>query len=390
MKLIHVFTAPQSAYYFLDGQLEFMQSNGIEVSVVIPSDQHFNKAFKVKHPNIRVRHINFSRQISLRNDLSCLFKLIKLFKTEKPNIIHLHTPKASLLGVIAGKILFKKNIIYQMHGLVLARGNTVQKGVLYRMEKLTCSLATQIFAVSKSLKEFAIENKICKADKIKVIENGTINGIDFQNRFNPQNIIKDKSFESLKDGRYTVGYVGRLSEEKGIFDYIKVLSKLKEKKIPFTGFIIGPDESEGEFKSFLAKHNLKIGKDVYCFGEVEKPENIMSYLHVLLLPTKREGFGLVGAEANALEIPVVGYDIPGFKDAVLNDKTGLLVDYKNTDLLFDAVYKYYENPMLRTNHGKAGRVRVKKDFNFENIWQALLEEYRTLLNEKRIEYKTSY
>lgn len=382
MKLIHVFTAPQSAYYFLDGQLEYMQENGVEVIVVMPSDQHFNDAFKQKHPQVRVLHINFDRQISFKTDLLCLFKLIKLFKTEKPDIIHLHTPKASLLGVIAGKILFKKNIIYQMHGLVSARGNTVQKGVLYRMEKLTCTLATQVFAVSNSLKDFAIDNKICSPTKIKVIENGTINGIDFQNRFNPQNIIKDKSLDSLKDGRYTVGYVGRLSEEKGIFDYIKVLSKLKEKKIHFTGFIIGPDESEGEFKSFLAKHKLELDKDLYCFGEVEKPENIMSYLDVLLLPTKREGFGLVGAEANALQIPVVGYDIPGFKDAVVNQETGSLVDFEDINQLYEATERYFHNPDLKIKHGLNGRKRVIRDFNSTSIWEALLKEYQRLLQTK--------
>lgn len=386
MKVIHVFTAPQSAYYFLDGQLEYMQENGIEILVVMPSDQHFNDAFKTKHPDINVRHINFARQISLKNDLSCLFQLINLFKREKPDIIHLHTPKASLLGVIAGRLLFKKNIIYQMHGLVSARGNTVQKGMLYRMEKLTCSLANQIFAVSKSLKDFAIENKICKADKIAVIENGTINGIDFCNRFNPQNIIKDEAIKNLAEGRFIIGYVGRLSEEKGIFDYIKVLAKFKEKEIPFKGFIIGPDESQEEFKKYLSKNNLEIDKDIYCFGEVANPENLMIYLDVLLLPTKREGFGLVGAEANALEIPVVSYNIPGFKDAVLDNKTGLLVDFEDTDKLFEAVLNYYKNPSLKREHGINGRKRVVRDFNPENIWEALLGEYKKLIKELDTRY----
>ncbi len=375
MKLVHVFTAPQSAYYFLDGQLEFMQSKAIEVLVVIPNDQHFNKAFKIKHPNIRVRHINFARQIDLKKDLYCLFKLIRLFNSEKPNIIHLHTPKASLLGVLAGKLLLKKNIIYQMHGLVSARGNTVQKSILYRMEKLTCSLATQVLAVSESLKNFAVEKKICKAEKISVIEKGTINGIDFKNRFNPENIIKDESTKNLINGRFNIGYVGRLSDEKGIFDYIKVLSKLKKEGIRFVGFVIGPDESEGEFKSFLTKNNLEIDKDIYCFGEVEKPEQLMIYLDVLLLPTKREGFGLVGAEANALQIPVVGYDIPGFKDAVVNNKTGILVPYEDINLLHQAIKKYYEDSAIKKIHGINGRKRVEADFDSEKIWSSLYYRY---------------
>ena len=108
----------------------------------------------------------------------------------------------------------------------------------------------------------------------------------------------------------------------------------------------------------------------------------MVHFDILLLPTKREGFGLVGAEVNALEIPVVGYDIPGFRDAVLSEETGLLVDFENTDQLFEAVLHYYKNPSLKKVHGENGRKRVIKDFDSSLIWKSLYHEYKKLLNEK--------
>ena len=376
MKLIHVFSAPQSAYFFMNGQLNYMNSKGMTVTVVMPFDLEFNSKFKSKQPNVEVINVNFERNISLTTDFKCLFKLIRVFKKVNPDIIHLHTPKASLLGALAARLLLKKNIIYQMHGLVSAYGNTVKKGLLYYMEKLTCVLSTKIFAVSPSLKELAITHRFCKSDKISVIQNGTINGIDFKNQFKPKNINrKNTALNKLSSEKFVIGFLGRLHKDKGIEDYLKVLSKCKEKELSTVGLVIGPDESEGGFMMLLDKYNLIEGKDIFLLGQQLEPQNFMIYFDVLLLPTKREGFGLVGAEANAIEIPVVGYDIPGFRDAVKHNKTGVLVDFENIEKLEDAVLDYYKNPTLKREHGVNGRKRVMRDFEPKQIWESLFYEY---------------
>jgi glycosyltransferase involved in cell wall biosynthesis len=349
----------------------------------MPFDTEFNNKFKIKQPNVKVINVNFERKISVKVDLKCLFKLISVFRKLKPDIIHLHTPKASLLGALAAKILLKKNIIYQMHGLVSASGNDVQKGLLYSMEKLTCSLSNHIFAVSESLKDFAVEHTFCKQNKISVIENGSINGIDFQEQFNPENIFRTNPvLNNLTVEKFVIGFVGRLVKDKGIEDYLKTLSKCKKNRLSTVGVVIGPDESEGHFTALLKKHNLIKNEDVIVLGQQLEPQKFMIYFDVLLLPTKREGFGLVGAEANALKIPVVGYDIPGFRDAVKNNETGLLVKFEDTQELFDAIIKYYKSPDLKRQHGNNGRKRVIRDFKPEHIWQALLLEYQSLVDKK--------
>ena len=186
----------------------------------------------------------------------------------------------------------------------------------------------------------------------------------------------------ISDNKFIIGFVGRILEDKGIEDYLITLSKCTEEKLPIIGFVIGPDESQGKFNELLNKYNLARNINIYVFGQQLQPENYMVYFDILLLPTKREGFGLVGAEANALEIPVVGYDIPGFRDAVLSEETGLLVDFENTDKLFEAVLRYYKNPSLKKAHGENGRKRVIKDFDSSLIWKSLYHEYKKLLNEK--------
>lgn len=378
MKLVHVFSAPQSAYFFMTGQLDFMQSQGVDVTVIMPLDSVFNPKFREKHPNVKVININLVRNISIVKDIVSLWNLLKFFSRIKPDIIHLHTPKASLLGALAGRILFIRNIIYQMHGLVSVEGNNVRRGLMYQIEKFTCSLATKIFAVSNSLKEFAVENNYCGIEKISVIQNGTINGIDYLNKFNP-NVIA-KSIETLNQkafNKFVVGFVGRLVDDKGIKDYIEVLARLKMYKIPVLGVIIGPDESGEDFE-YLMKKNKNIYNDIIVLGPQMEPQRFMIYFDVLLLPTKREGFGLVAAEANALSIPVVGYNIPGLRDAVISGKTGILVDYGNQEKLLEAIVQYYQFPHLKSLHGVQGRARVMKDFNPECIWATLYNEYEIL------------
>jgi len=376
MKLIHVFSAPMSAFFFMNGQLDYMVSKGVEVIVIMPSDNEFNQKFKERHNDVQLININFKRNISLYNDISCFFQLLWVFGKYKPNIIHLHTPKASLLGALAARILFKKNIIYQMHGLVSSYGNNVNKGLLYWMERLTCFLSTQIFAVSNSLMKFAIENKYCRRKKISVIENGTINGIDYQNQFNPLNINQSTNkIKELTHNKYVIGFVGRLLKDKGIDNYLNIILKCKLNNIPVIGFVVGPDESKGYYNLLLKKYNLTEGKDIYSFGQQLNPENYIIHFDVLLLPTKREGFGLVAAEANALEVPVIGYDIPGLRDAVLNDETGLLVDFENIEKLFQSILLYFEHPEVKLKHGRNGRKRKVKDFDSKTIWHSIFLTY---------------
>ncbi len=380
IRLLHIFTAPQSAYFFLKGQLDFMVEKGFEVKVIMPADDEFNPKFKLEQPTIEVININFEREISLKNDFVCFFKLLRVLKISNPDIIHLHTPKASLLGVVASRLLRKKIIIYQMHGLVSAYGNDLRKGLVYYMENLTCALATDIFAVSQSLKTLAIEKKLCKREKIKVMANGTINGIDFKTQFNPSLItMQNSDLLKIANDFFIIGFVGRLHQDKGVLDYVKVLSKLKKENLKTVGFVVGPDESHGNFDLLLEKYDLQAGSDIFLFGQQLNPHNFMVYFDILLLPTKREGFGLVAAEANALEIPVVGYDIPGLRDAVVNGETGILVPFSNQIKLYEAVEMYYNLPNLLVQHGKQGRARVIKKFEPMRVWQAIFNEYKLLL-----------
>lgn len=123
---------------------------------------------------------------------------------------------------------------------------------------------------------------------------------------------------------------------------------------------------------------MTINNDVFLFGQQIEPQKYMVYFDILLFPTKREGFGLVAAEANSLGIPVVGYDIPGLRDAVSNKKTGTLVHFGDRIKLLNAVLSYYNSPKLKKLHGENGRVRVIKKFEQTAIWEGYHAKYLEL------------
>jgi len=363
----------------MEGQLDYLYTRGVDIHVVIPDDGYYSKMFNNREKNVVTHHIPIKRDISLFNDIKNVVTIYNLFKSVRADIVHLHTPKASFLGAIAGRLSSQRIIIYQMHGLVSARGNISQKASIFFIERLTCLLATKIYAVSESIMLFAIKNKYCRREKISVIGNGSINGIDYANRFNPDKIDSKKKYLNRNDvkNKFVIGFVGRISVDKGIEDYLKVLDTIK-KKIPVLGVVVGPNEMGDKLKYLLEKYDFNSSQIIILDFTID-PENVICDFDVLLFPSKREGFGLIAAESNSLKKPVVAYKIPGIIDAVKNNSSGILVDYGDINQLCNAIGEYYINPGKKIEHGNNGRERVKRLFQQDFLWSQIYDEYKSLL-----------
>jgi len=379
VKLLHLFSAPQSVYYFMEHQLQFMRQKGIEVHVILPEDEKFYPLIKEREIGINFHEVGLQRKISPRSDLKSFFSILRVIKNVKPDIIHLHTPKASFLGALAAKLLRRKNVIYHIHGLVSANNASLMNPI-YVLEKITCTLADRILCVSDSIMNYALEKGYSQKEKISVLLNGTINGIDYSNRFSKVKVdyIKYSSVLRTKD-RFVIGFVGRLSEEKGFFDYLSVMNNLISSNKNLMSVVVGPNESNQKFQEILSNFKNLNTENCIALDEIQDPENVICHFDLLLFPTQREGFGLVAAEANALGIPVVGYDIPGLRDAVCHGNTATLVRYGDMEKLTKAVEDYVNDPRKLKNHGDAGERRVKSMFNGVALRKAAYNYYRDLL-----------
>ncbi|HOD10878.1 MAG TPA: glycosyltransferase, partial [Flavobacterium sp.] len=164
--LIRITTVPISLEKLLSGQLEYMSSH---YNLIAVSSEKENLEKLGKKINLPVFFVNLTRQITPIKDLLALVKMYFFFKKTKPFIVHSHTPKAGTIGMLAAKLAGVPNRLHTVAGLPLLEIGGKKRKLLDFVEKLTYSCATKVYPNSLGLKDIIIENKYCKANKLKVI-----------------------------------------------------------------------------------------------------------------------------------------------------------------------------------------------------------------------------
>src|SRR6186713_1694956 len=174
-KLIRVTTVPMSLKVLLRGQMKFMQEAGFQVIMVSADGKELQDVLEYeKCPH---KLIEMTRQITPLQDLTAIWKLYKFFKSEKPDIVHSHTPKAGLLAMLAAKMAGVKIRIHTIAGLRFMTSSGVTRSLLVRMEKVTGHAATHVWPNSHSLLKYVQDNNLVPAKKMEVIGKGSSNGI---------------------------------------------------------------------------------------------------------------------------------------------------------------------------------------------------------------------
>lgn len=379
MKLCHIFTSSQSAYCFMDGQFQYMVSQGIVITVLIPDDGFYNQLVS-KYPMVKFIRSPIVRNISFFNDFKALLFFTFFLLKFRFDIIHLHTPKAGLLGGLAARITFCSNIVFQLHGLVSVKGGVVKKNITYFMEKLSLKLAHKVLAVSPSLMEFCIDNKLCTNKKIVVLNNGTVNGIDIHKKFN-STLVKPRAAElkcklNLQE-KFVLGFLGRINIDKGIIDIIACFKEVNKRHENAYLLLVGNNEIGQDLFNLL----LDLPQDTYkIIPHVDDPAPYLSMFDIQLCPSYREGFGLVFAEASALGTPSVAYDVFGVSDSIINSETGTLVNFGDIEALQFSVLNYIDNPSLLSLHSAAGISYVADKFQQQPLLDEQLQFYKALFH----------
>jgi glycosyltransferase involved in cell wall biosynthesis len=234
-------------------------------------------------------------------------------------------------------------------------------------ERISCSMASRVLCVSKSVRQMAIDERIVDAGSIEVPCNGSINGID-SNRFQPPTQsarLAARSRFGIPLNATVIGFVGRIVRDKGIVDLVKAFSLLKKRTPDVRLLVVGAFEPQDPIP-VDAERLLRNDPHIHLAGLVGDMPAAYASMDVLVLPSYREGLGLVTLEAAAMGLPAVATRIPGCIDAVVDGVTGTLVPARS-------------DPALRLAHGGAGRIRVIAEFRTESIWEATLQVYREIL-----------
>lgn len=283
---------------------------------------------KEKYDNLvsAFEYVDMKREINFKSDLSAIIKVRKLIKKHNPDIIYLHSSKAGAIGRIAN-LGIKNKSIYNSHGWAFNMNcNPIKKKIYLFIERALAPLCTLIIAISDFEKNSAIDNKVCKSDKIKVIYNG-IDIDEYESKKKKFTLTREEL--GIPEDAYVIGTVGRLTEQKAPDVFINAAKKIKN-ICPNAFFImVGDGELKSDIEEMINQSNVK--DSVIITGWVDEPMEYIELFDQAMLLSRWEGFGLVLPEYMLARKPIIATEVDAIPDLIKNNENGLLVNMDAVD-----------------------------------------------------------
>ena len=331
----------------------------------------------IKKNKIKFFKTNFSSSsLNVFQELIGLFQVLYHCRDIKPDIIHTASPKANLIGGLVGKILNVPSMVISISG----------QGYLYTKKNFLNLLLSKVydlvfkFIFSHRNKSIILQNtedykKFIKLDKKKncIIVPGS--GVD------------TKKFLDIspKNDNKNILFLGRILEDKGIFEFVEAAKIIKKKCLNWNFLVVGPKDyqSPSKISNFILEKWIR-DKTIKWHDYSSNIKKFYKNSSIICMPSHKEGFSKVLLEAGASARPIVTSNVPGCSEAIIRNKTGLLFKTKNIDDLVEKLLDLINNKNKRTKYGIAGRKLVIKKFDKKIINKKIINIYKELIkNAKR-------
>jgi glycosyltransferase involved in cell wall biosynthesis len=380
-KLVRITTVPMSLKYLLKGQMSFMSEKGYNVIMISSDGKDLKEVIDAEECNHFI--IPLTRKITLLKDLYAVCKLLILLRQQKPDVVHTHTPKAGIIGMLASYLAKVPIRLHTVAGLPLMEVSGLKRRILNFVEKLTYKCATNVYPNSNGLKNIIIDNRLVNKEKLKVIGNGSSNGID-TSYFNPELFSIEenavlKTNLGIKKTDFVFIFVGRIVSDKGINELVEAFDKISLVEENIKLLLVGPFEDELDPLQKKTNRLINNNDKIILVGYQNDVRPYFSISDCLVFPSYREGFPNVVMQAGAMELPSIVSDINGCNEIIENNKNGLIVPVKNTKVIFDAMMKICSDKNLFMKLKLNSRFLIKKKYEREFFWTSLLKEYNDLL-----------
>jgi glycosyltransferase involved in cell wall biosynthesis len=378
-RVIHVVTSALTVP-LMRGQVQYLQNNGFDVTVISSPGKWLDAVAQIE--GVQVIGVPIAREIAPIQDLVSLWSLWHIMRALCPAVTNVGTPKAGLLGGFAAWLNRVPCRFYTLHGLRFETTNGLRRLLLVYAERLACRFAHRVISVSPSLREKAIASGLISRKRTAVLRYGSYCGVDVS-RFAPTPEMMRRAAVlrtelSIPPDAPIVGFVGRLTRDKGIPELVEAFLRLSDQFPDLRLLLLGCFEEEDPLP-VQTRRCIEMHRHVIFAGLIEDTAPYYALVDVLVLPSHREGFPTVVLEAHAAGKPVVAARATGVVDAVVDGETGLLFPVGDAAALTDALARLLTDKTLACKLGRAGLERVTREFRQEQMWEALREEYLEFL-----------
>ena len=337
---------------------------------------------------IRTIPVEMTRKITPLKDLKALLQLYRIIKKEQPFIVHTHTPKAGILGMLASKLAGVPHRLHTIAGMPLLEAEGIKRWVLDQVEKLTYACATKVYPNSKGLYQIALENKYTVSSKLKVLANGSSNGIN-TSHFNTNIYTKKdkqelKSSLNIKASDFVFIYVGRLVADKGINELMQAFHRFSLENKNVKLLLVGTYEKDLDPLLEQTEEIIRDCKQVIAVGWQNDVRPYFAISDCLVFPSYREGFPNVVMQAGAMGLYSIVTDINGCNEIILDGVNGVMVPPKDIEALYQAMMRCLLNKDQLLSSKEKYRTMIQDRFEQEFVWNKILKEYKSLEDEQHV------
>lgn len=380
-KIIRITTVSRSLNKLLGSQIDYIKDY---YQIILISQNDENGLVKLgKEKNLPIYKVNLTRKITPLKDLLALIKLIRILKKEKPEIVHTHTPKAGLIGMLAAKLSGVKNRLHTVAGMPLLESSGLKYKLLTFLERLTYACSTQVYFNSKGLMDIVLEKKISKAkSKFKVIGNGSTNGVDTKyfskEHYSEDELNRLRLEHNIKEKDTVFLFVGRIVKDKGVNELVNAFKKLSNKFDNVKLVMLGRFENDLNPVDYETSQEIESNPNILFLGYKIDVRPYFGFSDVFVFPSYREGFPNVVMQAGSMGLPSIVSNINGNNEIIENDINGKIIPVKNKDVLYQAMLTWHQNPKYVAEMKTKARKIIKERYDQKFVVKQVLKEYNSL------------
>lgn len=368
-KIIRAATVPLSLEAFCRDMLREL-SQEYEVVAVSSPGKVLDEVGE--REGVRTIAVPMERHISLFRDLKSLWKMWRVLRREKPDMIHSMTPKAGLICMMAGWLAGVPVRIHTFTGLVWPTSTGLKRRILMATDWLTCACATHIIPEGEGVKSDLLNHHITRKP-LMILGFGNVKGIDLD-------YFKPAETTSKSHQGFTFVFVGRIVRDKGINELVKAFDRLHQEHNDVRLVLVGPREDDLDPVLPETLERIDRGEGIEAVGKQSDVKSFYADADALVFPSYREGFPNVVIEAGAMVLPSIVTDINGSREIIIDGQNGIIVPPQDEEALYQAMKLFVEDPELAKSLAGNARPLIASRYEQGYVRKCLYDFYHEVLN----------